>query len=478
MKKHSLLPIVFAVLLLGGCQTDTAQGNVPAGESSAAEIADFDAIDRDNNAHGSDLRQQDADLDNRQAELYRNIREQVAYTGKRELGAYFYTLSDTDATGREIEALLECVGLPPKTITTPQDWDNEYILYRVLAFVERTETCDAPIVQPLASAVGSDVLVLKEHVEAAALEIFGAEVTHRSISVVGTAAPVAAYGWIWHEIEGVYTPPMAWIDLGPQPVVLQYTEEKDGYRVEAVYSDNGLDWFDEGLGEDALEQAIAAEKAKLSALPRYEIYIAKKEDGALAFKSCVALSGTSAEKPQAWQKAYAAFLREYPFIDDNAIPALGEDDRLFQFSLRDLDNSGVPELLVIQSDTDALDASFVAYTFDGTVHAIGEFKNKKGSFISGLRTSDNPLFPGLFESWNGGGEEHYGYLSLKDGRLAYEYLWRNDRTREPPHQTMLSDNQQLIEESISLYPLEDATDNLLELHWINDDNIKKVLGSF
>ena len=80
------------------------------------------------------------------------------------------------------------------------------------------------------------------------------------------------------------------------------------------------------------------------------------------------------------------------------------------------------------------------------------------------------MLPGLFEMWHSGGEEHYGYLSIEDGELVYEYLWHNDRTVTPPQETTISDNQQLVDESIKLNPPYDSDDNLLELQFVPVDH--------
>ena len=168
-----------------------------------------------------------------------------------------------------------------------------------------------------------------------------------------------------------------------------------------------------------------------------------------------------------WRDGYAVFLRNLPVLGDNMI---------FSFFLRDLDNSGVPELMIVQMNQTAHDDVLTAYSYDGEVYKIGDYSNPKKSFTDWFRFSNSPAFPGLFECWVGGGVEHYGYLSVKEGKLTYEYLWYDDRTKEPPQQIEISGNKLLIDESIDAFPPYDYTDNLLETYLVNDNNIDGIIS--
>ncbi|MGI6247985.1 MAG: hypothetical protein ACOYJX_01070 [Acutalibacteraceae bacterium] len=176
---------------------------------------------------------------------------------------------------------------------------------------------------------------------------------------------------------------------------------------------------------------------------------------------------TSIENVEAkeWQNAYSEFLKEFSL----------SNNKVASFALRDLDGSGVPELIIIQEDENALNSVLTAYSYDGNVNKIGDFANESTSFAEGFRLSKKTMFPGLFESWHGGGVEHYGYLSLKDGKLIHEDLWYCDRTKEPPHQEVISEDKQLVNESIEAYPPYDYSDNLLETHLISNNNFDETI---
>ncbi|MCL2049884.1 MAG: RCC1 domain-containing protein, partial [Defluviitaleaceae bacterium] len=62
----------------------------------------------------------------------------------------------------------------------------------------------------------------------------------------------------------------------------------------------------------------------------------------------------------------------------------------------------------------------------------------------------------------------YGYLSVEDRELKYEYLFYYDRTVEPTHKEIISDNEQLVEEADNAFPAYDYTDNILEMYELGD----------
>ena len=166
--------------------------------------------------------------------------------------------------------------------------------------------------------------------------------------------------------------------------------------------------------------------------------------------------------PKKWQTAYVAFLSERLASDVGGI---------FEFCLRDIDGDNRSELITLCSDGDGLSGILTLYTYDeSTVCEIGSYDEPKTA--AAYRISDNRAFAGLFTLWWGGGVEHYGYLSLREGTLHYELLWEMDRTAEAPRQSALSDNQPLVDASIRLYQTDD---NLLEMHLLSETSISELL---
>ena len=159
-----------------------------------------------------------------------------------------------------------------------------------------------------------------------------------------------------------------------------------------------------------------------------------------------------------WQTAYISFLKDFPAPEDNEI---------LEFSLRDLDGDGVPELIICQMDNAAYTKDLLVYSYENSIYKIGEFENA-GSYASALCITDNPMFGGLFLLWYGGGVERYGYLSVEDRELKYEYLFYYDRTVEPHNKGIISDNEQLVEEADNAFPPYDYYDNILEMYNIGD----------
>jgi hypothetical protein len=91
-----------------------------------------------------------------------------------------------------------------------------------------------------------------------------------------------------------------------------------------------------------------------------------------------------------------------------------------EFSIKDLDNSGIPELITKRNGVD-----ITVYTFvDGSLEDYGSQNFETGT--TRLFLSDNSLYPGVFSFYLGGGLNHYGYISIKDNKLFYEELWNED----------------------------------------------------
>ena len=182
------------------------------------------------------------------------------------------------------------------------------------------------------------------------------------------------------------------------------------------------------------------------------------------------LENDAATTKDGWKDAYAAVIRN--------IPSPTDDDVICVFACRDLDGNGVPELLLIQHNDAGFNAIMWVYSYDdGNVSKIGDYSNPKESFLGGFRFSDNPMFPGLFDCWWGGGVEYYGYFTIKDRKLESEYLWCDDHSEMSGtlSKKEFSNNRQLIDESINIYPPIEYTDNVLEMYEVNDENIGKIL---
>ena len=159
--------------------------------------------------------------------------------------------------------------------------------------------------------------------------------------------------------------------------------------------------------------------------------------------------------------AYIDFLKKF---------SKTETYQVYEFSLRDFDKDGIPELIIVQSN--AVHGILSVYYYDGDLKKYGDYSNPKIG-QSALRVSDNPTFPGLFTLWWGGGVEHYEYLYLDEGILKESKLWEVDRTGEFPCQKILFSDEELVEESMKLFSENDDEKNLLELYLIDD--YKKVL---
>lgn len=166
---------------------------------------------------------------------------------------------------------------------------------------------------------------------------------------------------------------------------------------------------------------------------------------------------------------YANFLQTFITHNENTV---------YQFSVKDLDNCGIPELIIVESDTfTGLNALLTVYkcNYNGEIYKIGEYSNPKGSFTGGFRISSNSEFSGLFEDWWGGGKDYYGYILVDNEELIYEPILCIDNTYEPSQKIEITDNIKLIEELGDIYPPYDSSESILEFYDITNDNIDKIL---
>ena len=171
-------------------------------------------------------------------------------------------------------------------------------------------------------------------------------------------------------------------------------------------------------------------------------------------------------KGEAWQDAYATFLK--------ALPPLPEG-YMYSFTLHDFDSNSIPELMLIKQDLQARNALLTVYSYDEKIYLIGEHTNPQKSFLGWFHFSDKPEYDGLFECWWGGGVSHYGYLSLENGELKFEYIFYEDRTKEPMEVVELSDNKELINEASYGYSHKWYPDNVLDGGAVNDVNIERII---
>lgn len=88
------------------------------------------------------------------------------------------------------------------------------------------------------------------------------------------------------------------------------------------------------------------------------------------------------------------------------------------------------------------------YTYTDSVKEVGSY-----DFVTGTTEylySDNKDFPGIFYTTTGGGYNHCGYLTVKDGKVITEDLWEEDFSGisgEKYKIEDLSENKALVDES-------------------------------
>ena len=150
-----------------------------------------------------------------------------------------------------------------------------------------------------------------------------------------------------------------------------------------------------------------------------------------------ACSQTNTDSEKEAKIAYSAFLKE-------------ETDHEKSFCFKDLDQNGIDELL-LQKET-----KLTVYTFDGEVTEIGtqDFATATTRFLF----SDQAEYPGMFYCYVGGGKDHYGYMTIKNGALSFEELWTENYAEypagSPERITALSSDKKLIEASKTAYEKE------------------------
>lgn len=128
---------------------------------------------------------------------------------------------------------------------------------------------------------------------------------------------------------------------------------------------------------------------------------------------------------------------------DELLEELIKSGKDIYYTYKDIDGDGTDELLIHENTT------LTVYTLANGVEMVGEY-----DFVTGtlrLLYSDDPNFPGIFYFTVGGGKDHYGYLTIKDGSLNFEKLWEYEYSADPVKIYEISPNKQLIEESKAAY---------------------------
>lgn len=128
------------------------------------------------------------------------------------------------------------------------------------------------------------------------------------------------------------------------------------------------------------------------------------------------------------------------------------DNDELDFSIKDLDNNGIPDLIISKNGMN----NITVYTFNDTVVEVGN--HFFGTATTRLFYSDNSSYPGMFSYFAGGGLDHYGYITIKDNKLICEELWNEDYSGISEDLGIsrnrieeFSADKQLIEESRKVY---------------------------
>lgn len=126
----------------------------------------------------------------------------------------------------------------------------------------------------------------------------------------------------------------------------------------------------------------------------------------------------------AWQDAYVDVLKNpEKYNKDNSLYD-GDNYNLYKehanFSLRDIDNNGVPELIV-NWGIGGTHSHFEVYTYDNEVKDCGYIASKSNPLI----VSDDPKFPGLFYCSDAYyGSEIHRYATTKGNKLTDDIIWQ------------------------------------------------------
>lgn len=141
---------------------------------------------------------------------------------------------------------------------------------------------------------------------------------------------------------------------------------------------------------------------------------AQNGTGIVSTISGAAAASEAAITEDGWRSAYESYLNERY--------KKGNDPGDLYYFIKNIDGAGSPELFVIDHAEEDGDQMKV-YTYRDEVQKIGSY------FLTGttrLLYSDDPSCPGVFTFGVGGGLEHYGYMTVQDGKLSATELWNED----------------------------------------------------
>ena len=180
------------------------------------------------------------------------------------------------------------------------------------------------------------------------------------------------------------------------------------------------------------------------------------------------------EVTEIWREVYADFLREPNNYDMLIDEYSGEP--LTLFGLRDLDNNGIPELILLDlmpvSDETFNKCVIYAYA-DDTVKLIGSEWLRYGSVM----LSDNPDFPGLFTT-NGSSAFQDCYLTINNGE--FEIIRITDYNNDSYF--IINDIDEALknewiklggDDFLIMEPTESVS--LLNAYKINEENISEII---
>lgn len=119
----------------------------------------------------------------------------------------------------------------------------------------------------------------------------------------------------------------------------------------------------------------------------------------------------------------------------------------WRYFYKDIDGNGMEELCITFEGSE-----FTIYTFtNGTLTFVDTIDYYTGTLR--IFASEKKSYPGIFTFTCGNSSEHYGYLTIKDGKLHNEKIWQDryidtpDTREEIPFTTVSA----MIEESKNLY---------------------------
>ena len=208
-------------------------------------------------------------------EYYTAIREAVPYPGMLSLESESL-FEDMSEEMRPIIELLMRAGVPAIDAEAPADLPDEFVVGSALNNLPMYSTyySDYDYIEeliPIGAAVNDTTFTLKEHVEAAIYEMFG-NIDFNHISVDG---------WIYHETEGVYTPPHRGGGALQVPYIFTSIEGQNSIVIEASYLYYGMNGFihpETGYFIDPEQsELLVPQAARL--VPRYDIILRKTAIG-------------------------------------------------------------------------------------------------------------------------------------------------------------------------------------------------------